>query len=255
MTSIHKSGKNTDFRPGNAFVLSTGSWGLFVIDLHTHSIFSDGELIPAELARRAKVKGYRAVAITDHGDYANIDFIVPRLVTACAKLTALLGMVIIPGIELTHIPPEGISDLADEARRLGARLVVVHGETIVEPVAPGTNTAALHASIDILAHPGLITEEETAMASRKGIYLEITTRRGHSLTNGHVAKMARLFNARLVLNTDSHAPGDLVDGDTAHRIARGAGMTDEEVRAMFRHAEDIVAKVRREEMPLPFSHA
>ncbi|MGZ3608297.1 MAG: histidinol phosphate phosphatase domain-containing protein, partial [Syntrophales bacterium] len=27
-----------------------------MIDLHTHSIFSDGELIPSELARRAKVK-------------------------------------------------------------------------------------------------------------------------------------------------------------------------------------------------------
>ncbi len=215
-----------------------------MIDLHTHSIFSDGELIPAELARRAKVKGYRALAITDHGDHANIDFIVPRLVTACEKLTALLGLVIIPGIELTHIPPECIGELADEARRLGARIVVVHGETIVEPVAPGTNAAALRSAIDILAHPGLITEEEADTASRNGISLEITTRRGHSLTNGHVAKTARLCNARLVLNTDSHAPADLVDRETAHRIARGAGMTEEEIREMFRTADDLLAKVR-----------
>jgi Histidinol phosphatase and related hydrolases of the PHP family len=41
-----------------------------MIDLHTHSIFSDGELIPAELTRRAAVAGYRAMAITDHGDFS-----------------------------------------------------------------------------------------------------------------------------------------------------------------------------------------
>jgi putative hydrolase len=216
-----------------------------VIDLHTHSIFSDGVLIPAELARRAKVKGYRALAITDHGDHGNVDFIVPRLVKVCDKLTKLVGLVVIPGIELTHLPPESIGELADEARLLGARLVVVHGETIAEPVAPGTNAAALRASVDILAHPGLITEEEATMASAKGIYLEITTRRGHSLTNGHVAMMARRCNARLVLNTDSHMPEDLVDIETARRIARGAGMTDEEVAVMFGHAEDILAKVDR----------
>lgn len=28
------------------------------IDLHTHSIFSDGELLPSELARRADVLGH-----------------------------------------------------------------------------------------------------------------------------------------------------------------------------------------------------
>ena len=36
--------------------------------LHTYTIFSDGELLPAELARRAKVAGYRAIAITNHAD-------------------------------------------------------------------------------------------------------------------------------------------------------------------------------------------
>jgi putative hydrolase len=215
-----------------------------VIDLHTHSLFSDGELIPAELSRRAKVKGYRALAITDHADQSNLDFVVPRIAAACRKLSGACGLQLIPGIELTHLPPACIGEMVAEARQLGAQIVVVHGETLAEPVAPGTNLAALQSAVDILAHPGLITEEEAALASRNAVTLEITTRRGHSLTNGHVAKMARLFGARLVLNTDSHAPEDLVDLATAHRIARGAGMSDDETAAMFRHAEALLARVQ-----------
>lgn len=215
-----------------------------MIDLHTHSIFSDGELIPAELVRRAKVKGYRALAITDHGDHSNIDFIIPRIVEACRKLSVLCDMRVIPGIELTHLPPECIAELAQQARVLGARLVVVHGETIAEPVISGTNAAALQAAVDILAHPGLISEEDAALASRNSVALEITTRCGHSLTNGHVARMARTFRVPLVLNTDSHAPNDLVDLDTARKVAWGAGMTASEVREIFQNAERLLQKVQ-----------
>ena len=213
-----------------------------MIDLHTHSIFSDGELIPSELARRAKVAGYSALAITDHGDHSNFDFIIPRLVKVCQKLTDAFAIQVIPGIELTHVPPEYIYDLAVEARQAGAKIIVVHGETIVEPVVAGTNAAALKAPIDILAHPGLITEEEAMEAARNSIYLEITTRKGHSLTNGHVAKMARQAKAPLILNSDSHAPHDLVHKEMARKIALGAGLTEAETEVMFRNSEVLVKK-------------
>ena len=212
-----------------------------MIDLHTHSIFSDGELIPSELARRAQVAGYRAIGITDHGDQSNIDFIVQRLVKVCRKLTDACDIQVIPGIELTHVPPQYITDLAVEARQYGAKIIVVHGETIVEPVIAGTNMAALTSPIDILAHPGLITEEETMTAARNSIYLEITTRKGHSLTNGHVARMARLSKAQLILNNDAHASQDLVSKEMAIKIALGTGMTGEEADIMFRNSE-ILAK-------------
>ena len=35
-----------------------------MIDLHTHTLNSDGELLPAELWRRAQVRGYRFLGIT-----------------------------------------------------------------------------------------------------------------------------------------------------------------------------------------------
>lgn len=213
-----------------------------MIDLHTHSIFSDGELIPSELARRAKVMGYRAIAITDHGDHSNSDFIIPRLIKVCRKLSAAYGIEVIPGIELTHIPPEYIYDLSTEARHLGAKIIVIHGETIVEPVISGTNMAALTSPIDILAHPGLITEEEARLAAKNAVYLEVSARKGHSLTNGHVVRMARMANAHVILNTDSHAPQDLVNVDTARKIAIGAGMDAKEVEVMFRNSENLMKK-------------
>lgn len=213
-----------------------------MIDLHTHCIFSDGELVPAELVRRAKVKGYRAIAITDHGDASNVDFIIPRIFRICKPLSDAHAMEVICGIELTHVPPPHIAGLVAEARSLGARIVIVHGETIVEPVAPGTNRAALETDIDILAHPGLIAEEDVILAAAKGIYLEVTTRRGHSLTNGHVVRLARQLGAPLVLDTDTHGPQDLVSKETAVKIARGAGMVDAEIQQMFSNSEALVKK-------------
>src|SRR5210317_1712718 len=105
-----------------------------MIDLHTHSIFSDGELIPAEHLRRVESLGYEAIAITDHADSSNMDFIIPRIVKVAADLNRYASTLLIPGIELTHVPPEMFGDLTAKARELGAKIVVAHGETVVEPV-------------------------------------------------------------------------------------------------------------------------
>jgi histidinol phosphatase-like PHP family hydrolase len=210
-----------------------------LIDLHTHSLLSDGALLPSELARRAEVKGIRVIAMTDHVDYANVHLVVPAMVRACAEPN--FGNIrVIPGVEITHVPPEGIAKLALEARALGAKIVLVHGETLAEPVAPGTNRAALESEIDILAHPGLISEEEVRLAAQRGIYLEITTRRGHSLTNGHVAALARKMGASLVLDTDAHRPEDLRSWAEARKVALGAGLSEEEVKGMWAHSAELV---------------
>jgi len=213
-----------------------------MIDLHTHSLFSDGELIPAELVRRFEVAGYRALAITDHGDQSNIDLIIPRLVAFCKEINRLEGIRVIPGIELTHIRPEAIPALVSRSRKLGARLVVVHGETIVEPVAPRTNRMAIESSVDILAHPGLITEEEVLLAKEHSVYLELTSRKGHSLTNGHVAKLAHRMGAPMILNSDAHAPGDIWSVARLHEIVVAAGLTEDDYHTMMKNAESIAKR-------------
>ena len=211
-----------------------------MIDLHAHTVFSDGELIPAELVRRAEVLGLSAIAITDHGDSSNIDWIVPRIVSISEELNSVLNIRVVPGIEITHVPPRLIAETADKARKLGARVIVVHGETIVEPVAPGTNAAALRADVDILAHPGLITASLVDEAREKGILLEITARQGHSLTNGHVARLAKKADAKLVINTDTHSPGNLINAETAKRIVCGAGLSEDDFKVMQENASNLI---------------
>jgi len=120
---------------------------------------------------------------------------------------------------------------------------VVHGETLAEPVAPGTNRAALEADINILAHPGLITREEAALAQEKGIFLEISARKGHCLANGHVAKIARETGASLILNTDSHSPGDLIARQQGERLLMGAGLSAAATQTMFTNAETLARRL------------
>lgn len=211
-----------------------------MIDLHTHSIFSDGVLVPSELVRRAEAIGMEAIAITDHADGSNLDFIVPRMVAVSDEINRANRIITLPGIELTHIPPSQFGPLADKARSLGAKVIVAHGETIVEPVAPGTNHAALGADIDILAHPGLIAEEDVVMAQERGILLEISARKGHSLTNGHVAKLAKKIGARMILNTDAHEPSDLITDEQARRVVLGAGLSEEDFKQMKENARSFL---------------
>jgi len=216
-----------------------------MIDLHTHSFFSDGELIPSELIRRAEAIGYKAIAITDHVDASNIDFIVPKIVQAIRKLREYLSIEALPGAEITHAPPQTIPDLVKEARQLGAKIVVVHGETLVEPVKPGTNRAAIEAGADILAHPGLISEEDLLFAKEKGVTLEITARKGHSLSNGYVAKEAVRLGVRLCINTDSHSPSDLITKEFASKILLGSGIENTRLDLIFENSKVIIENALR----------
>ncbi|MEW5717769.1 MAG: histidinol phosphate phosphatase domain-containing protein [Chloroflexota bacterium] len=202
------------------------------IDLHTHTFFSDGDLLPSEIVHRAVTLGYAAIALTDHADASNLDQILAQLNQFLREQKNDFPLTVIPGVELTHAPPARIAPLAKRAKELGAGLVVVHGETIVEPVEAGTDRAAVEcADVDILAHPGFITLEEARLAAKNGIALEISARKGHSLTNGHVAAIARLAGAPMVVDTDTHSPSDMIDQIFARAVARGAGLSDAEIEA------------------------
>lgn len=202
------------------------------IDLHTHTIFSDGALLPSELLRRAQVLGHRAIAITDHADASNIEALVSSLRRVALSQAKDFETTLIVGVELTHVAPHSIAPLARRARRAGAEIVLVHGETIVEPVAAGTNRAAVEClDVDVLAHPGFLSVEEACLAAERGMCIEITARKGHSLTNGHVVRVCTEAGALMVLNTDTHTPDNLADLAFAQAVARGAGLDAAQVQA------------------------
>ena len=194
-------------------------------DFHIHSLFSDGEFIPAEIAQRSGVLGYKALAITDHVDNSNLEWVLSHLVGACEELNKEIDLQLLPGVEVTHVPPKMIPRIIARARALGAKVVLVHGETLMEPVAQGTNRAAVESGADILAHPGLIDLEVAEMAKENGVHLELTSRRGHSITNGHVARVAAEVGARLLVNSDAHGPGDFISQEGALEVALGAGLS------------------------------
>ncbi len=215
-----------------------------MIDLHTHTLLSDGALLPSELVRRAIDKGYRAIALADHVDASNIDFVVPRLTKVAKQLNAVWNILVIPAAELTHIPLEHIETLTKRARRFGAKLVLVHGETKAEPVLKGTNKQALISNIDILAHPGQLTRDELRLAIKNNVYLEITTRKGHKKTNEHLIKITTGTPAKLILNTDTHSPRDLITKEKAQKFLLSVGLNRQEREKIFLNSQEVISKIQ-----------
>ena len=215
-----------------------------LIDFHMHTFFSDGELLPSELHQRALSAGYTALAMCDHADDSNIKMLLSHyeLFIKAIDRTDDKHIIVLPGVELTHVLPGLITSNVELSRSLGAKIVGCHGETIVEPVAPGTNRAAIEAGVDFLAHPGLISEQDVELAAQKGVYLELTTRRGHSLTNGHVARLAKKYGAKLIVNTDTHSPDNLMSRETRKKIILGAGLEEQDVPIIIKNSEELLKK-------------
>lgn len=196
-----------------------------VHDFHTHTFLSDGVLSPMEQARRAVVNGYRTLGLTDHMGIGGVAALLEALRRDREIVERHWPIQVIVGVELTHVPAEAIHEAAAHARSEGAEIIVVHGETPVEPVPEGTNHASIASGlVDVLAHPGFLTDEDARLAAANDVFLEITARRGHSLTNGHVARLAIEAGARMIVNSDAHEPSDLLKPEFQRAVALGAGI-------------------------------
>ncbi len=201
-----------------------------LFDFHCHTFLSDGSLSPVELVRRASVNGYGAVAMADHVGIGNCASVLAQVKRECELVNKHWNILALPGVEITHVPAAAINDIAQEARELGASVVVVHGETVTEPVEPGTNMAAVRSPhVDILAHPGLIDDATAEAAAASRVFLEISGRKGHSLTNGHVRLMGSRYGAKFLVNSDTHDPEDLLSEEFARAVALGCGFAEEQL--------------------------
>jgi putative hydrolase len=203
-------------------------------DFHTHSFLSDGVLSPVELIRYAHVAGYAAVAVTDHAGPGNLELVLDQLKRDCALANRYWPIVAVPGVELTHLPAASVDELARLARQAGAQLVVVHGETVAEPVEPGTNRAAVDSEyVDVLAHPGLLSAEDAARAAARGCFVEISGRKGHAFANGHVVRTGLAAGVAFLLDSDAHQPEELLTESFALKVLRGAAVPESEIATIL----------------------
>ena len=216
------------------------------IDLHMHSLLSDGQLLPSEIFRRSEYLNYEAIAVTDHVDASVLESFTIKLVKVSEELGRYKTKTIfLPGVELTHVTPASIPKLARKAKKLGAKIIIVHGETLSEPVQEKTNSVAVQCNeIDILAHPGLVTEKDAKLARDHDVYLELTSRNGHNITNGHVAKMAFLVGAKLCVNTDLHTVSDFISAEDAFQVALGAALNKQQaILASYKYPCQLLQKI------------
>jgi histidinol phosphatase-like PHP family hydrolase len=223
-----------------------------VFDFHTHTTISDGHAGPMEMARRCQQNGYAAYVCSDHVDESTVERRVPEIVAACLQVLGELGIASIPAVEVTRVAPERVAKVAAKARSLGARLVVVHGETLGDFPQPGLNLAATSCrDVDILGHPGLLSQREAEQARDNQIHLEISAAGLHGLTNGHVAKVALEAGAPLVLDSDAHRPESLLTSERAAQLLAGSGLTPARVALVATEAPWAVLARRGIDLPPP----
>lgn len=83
------------YEPQNRYNLYCSFYGakLIKVDLHSHSVISDGVLSPAKVAERAYGNGVQLWALTDHDEVSGLE--------QASTSAAALGMGFIPGIEIS----------------------------------------------------------------------------------------------------------------------------------------------------------
>jgi len=136
-----------------------------VIDLHTHSVHSDGTQTPWELVQAARRSGVDVLGLTDHDVVDGWD--------SAATSAAEAGITLVPGVELS-------TQIAGMSVHLLAYLVDPHDRTLVELMSTirSHRSARFRRTVDLLVADGYALD-----------YKEILARVGPGTTLGrpHVA--------------------------------------------------------------------
>ena len=78
------------------------------------------------------------------------------------------------------------------------------------------------------------------LAKKRGVALEITTRKGHCQGNPHVAKLAKRCGAKLVLNTDTHTPENLLTMELIAETLIACGLPKTDYVIMQKNAKELI---------------
>lgn len=117
------------------------------VEMHCHTVASDGDMIPKELVQNAVKRGYKAICLTDHNTVSNVN--------AVKEYGKKYGLVVAGGIEWTtfwghltvigenskinwlDITPQNINACIVKARQSGDIVTLAHPKRIGWPLCAG----------------------------------------------------------------------------------------------------------------------
>jgi putative hydrolase len=215
-------------------------------DLHSHTDWSDGGASVIEMARAAQARGYRYLAITDHSPRITVvNGLGPERLAAQRRLIdqatqELESLTLLQGVEV-DINEDGSLDEPDEA--LAALDLVIaspHVKLRMEPPAMTERMlrAVENPHVDVIGHPtgrrpgsrpGASYDFEAVFkkAAERGVAVEIDCDPARMDLSPELAQLAASLGCRLCLDSDAHAPDQLLYVDLGLWMARRAGIATE----------------------------
>lgn len=212
-------------------------------DLHCHSDWSDGGAGVTEMAVAARARGYEYLAITDHSPRMTIvNGLGPERLSAQRRLIDqanrdLDGFTVLQGIEV-DINEDGSLDLPDEA--LSALDIVIaspHVKLRMERAAMTERMlrAVENPHVDVIGHPtgrrpgsraGADYDFERVFrtAAARGVVMEIDCDPARMDLSPELCKVAASVGCLFSLDSDAHAPDQLIYVDLGIWAARRAGV-------------------------------
>lgn len=175
-----------------------------MIDFHIEVSCLGKGLLPSEALTFASFSGFNSVGLVIKSDAISYKHELPLLINTIQQSLLYTELNVFPGVVFAHVPPGLLKDVVCSARELGAQLILAQGEGSFLgyslSTAIGTNFAIINSGIDILTCPGLISSEDAAFATEKGISIELTGGYPCNLFNGHIVSMFSLFNFNLTIS-------------------------------------------------------
>jgi putative hydrolase len=198
-------------------------------DLHNHSTWSDGKAGVLEMATAARERGYQYLAITDHSPRLTVVHgLGPERLAAQRKEIEEVsgqvdGLTILQGIEV-DINEDGSLDLPDDAlSELDLVIASPHVKLSMEPAAMTERMlrAVEHPHVDVIGHPtgrrpgtrpgaNYDFEKVFRRAAERGLALEIDCDPARMDLSPELARLAGSLGCRFAIDSDAHAPSELL---------------------------------------------
>ena len=212
-------------------------------DLHCHTDWSDGGASVLDMALAAQARGYEYLAITDHSPRIGVvNGLGPERLAAQRQVIEqargqLEALTLLQGVEV-DINEDGSLDEPDDAlAELDVVIASPHVKLRMEPeqMTERMLRAVEHPEVDMIGHPtgrrpgsrqGATYDFEAVFraAAGRGVVMEIDCDPARMDLSPELAQLAASVGCCFSLDSDAHAPDQLLYVDLGLWMARRAGI-------------------------------